>query len=205
MDNKTDYYEQISEIRSIMLKSSRFLSLSGLSGILIGVYAIAGAIVAAGILYLPNGEFRKFYVNDILPSLCYIGISVLILSISTGLILNHRSAIKNNTSIFSPASLKMMTNILFPIAIGGIFSLIMIYRGYWGIIAPTMLIFYGLALINGAKYTISEIKKLGYIDVTLGLICAIFPGYGLIFWTIGFGLLHIIYGTIMYNKYERKK
>jgi hypothetical protein len=204
MDTKTDYYEQISEIRSIMVKSSRFLSLSGLSGIIIGIYAITGAITAASIIYLPNGNFRKFYVNDILPPLFIIGMSVLILSIVTGLILNHREAKKKNTSIFSPASLKMMANIFFPLAIGGIFSLIMIYRGYWGIIAPNMLIFYGLALINGGRYTLSEIRKLGYIDVFLGLICAILPGYGLIFWTIGFGVLHIIYGSIMYNKYQRK-
>lgn len=205
MNKKTNYYEQISEIRSIMVNSSRFLSLSGLSGILIGVYAIAGAIIAASLIYLPNGEFRKFYVNDILPSLFIIGISVLTLSVATGLILNYRNAKKNNTSIFSTSSIKMMTNIFFPIATGGIFSLIMIYRGYWGIIAPCMLIFYGLALINGGKYTLSEITKIGYIDVSLGLLCALFPGYGLIFWTIGFGILHIIYGMIMYNKYERKK
>jgi len=203
MDKKIDYYEQISEIRSIMERSSRFLSLSGLSGVMIGIYALAGAIAAASIIYLPNGNFRKFYVNDILPSLFIIGISVLLLSIVTGIILNHRKAKKNNTSIFSPSSLKMMTNILFPVAIGGIFSLIMIYRGYWGIIAPNMLIFYGLALINGSKYTLSDIKKLGYLDVLLGLVCAILPRYGLLFWSIGFGALHIIYGIIMYNKYER--
>ena len=67
-----------------------------------------------------------------------------------------------------------------------------------------MLIFYGLALINSSKYTFFEIRYLGIAEIVLGLIASVFVSSGLILWAAGFGLLHIIYGIIMYYKYERK-
>ncbi|MBA3986010.1 MAG: hypothetical protein H0X63_05435, partial [Flavobacteriales bacterium] len=75
---------------------------------------------------------------------------------------------------------------------------------HYGLTASLMLIFYGLALINASKYTLGNIKYLGYAQITIGLICAAFPGYGFWFWVLGFGLFHIIYGALMYVQ-EKKK
>jgi hypothetical protein len=44
---------------------------------------------------------------------------------------------------------------------------------------------------------------LGICEIGLGLIASIYMGYGLLFWAVGFGVLHIIYGIVMYMKYER--
>jgi len=68
-------------------------------------------------------------------------------------------------------------------------------------VAPLTLIFYGLALVNASKYTLSEIRSFGIAEIVLGLIAMAFIGYGLLFWAIGFGLLHIIYGIIMHVRY----
>jgi hypothetical protein len=92
---------------------------------------------------------------------------------------------------------------MIPLVAGGLFILILVARGYYGIVAPAFLIFYGIALVNGSKYTIRDIRYLGLVEIVLGLICALIPGYGLIFWAVGFGVMHILYGTIMYYKYER--
>ncbi|MBT1700273.1 hypothetical protein KK083_25525, partial [Fulvivirgaceae bacterium PWU4] len=59
------------------------------------------------------------------------------------------------------------------------------------------------ALIQGGSNTYDEIRYLGYCEITLGLIAALFPGYGLLAWAMGFGVLHIVYGAIMYNKYDK--
>ena len=74
----------------------------------------------------------------------------------------------------------------------------------FGLVAPTTLVFYGLALLNASKYTLGDVKYLGYTQVILGLICAVFPNYGFWFWVIGFGFMHIVYGLIMYVKYDKK-
>ena len=67
-----------------------------------------------------------------------------------------------------------------------------------------MLIFYGIALYNASKHTLSYVKYLGFTEIILGLISAMYPGDGFWFWVIGFGFMHIIYGSLMYFKYDKK-
>ena len=98
----------------------------------------------------------------------------------------------------------LLINLFVPLVVGGIFVLILIWHGAAFIISATTLIFYGLALINASKYTVHDIRYLGISQVIIGLIAAIDVGNGIIYWALGFGLMHIIYGSIMYYKYERK-
>ena len=92
---------------------------------------------------------------------------------------------------------------MIPLTAGGIFIVILLMRGFYDIVAPASLLFYGLALINASKYTLSDVRYLGMCEVVLGLMAAFFAGYGLIFWAMGFGVLHVFYGVSMYIKYER--
>jgi len=75
----------------------------------------------------------------------------------------------------------------------------------YGMVTPSCLIFYGLALINGSKYTVSEVRYLGYLELVLGIVNLWATRYGLYFWAAGFGVLHILYGIVMWNKYERNE
>ncbi len=90
-----------------------------------------------------------------------------------------------------------------PLLVGGILILIFISRGYYGIVASTSLIFYGLSLVGASNFTFTDVKYLGICEIILGLIAACIPGYGLLFWSIGFGVLHIVYGGVMYLKYDK--
>ena len=76
------------------------------------------------------------------------------------------------------------------------FSTLIIY------VAPLTLLFYGLSCVHASKYTIGGVRYLGITIILIGLIATYFTGYGLLFWAIGFGLCHIIYGALMYFKYE---
>jgi hypothetical protein len=134
-----------------------------------------------------------------------IGIALVVLAISliAGVILTIKESKKNAQSIWDKNSMLLLTNLLIPLVTGGIFSLILLYHNLFVLVAPATLIFYGLALVNCSKYTITEIKYLGLLEIALGLISAIFVGKGLFFWAIGFGILHIIYGTVMHFKYNK--
>ena len=57
--------------------------------------------------------------------------------------------------------------------------------------------------VNASKYTLNDIRYLGLTEIFLGLVALVFLEYSLLFWAIGFGLVHIIYGIVMYYKYER--
>lgn len=205
---KEDYLKDIAEIKSIMNKSTRFMSLSGLSGILAGTYALVGGFIAQQLL---NGYARGEGMLYMLPisyvELVLIGLGMLIaiLAAFTGYMLTKRKAKKNNEQMWTPASKQMLVSFAIPMITGGIFIVLLLKYGYYGIIAPATLLFYGLALYNASKYTFSQVKYLGLLEIILGLIALYFIGRGLLFWMIGFGVLHIIYGVIMYFKMEQQK
>lgn len=204
MNDSDKLLSELKDIREIMERSSRFLSLSGLSGILIGIYALIGAALAYRIVYIQfPSNYRQEYINDVLIQLSVIGFSVLILSLFTIFLLTINKAKKEGKPIWGPGSKLLLLNLLIPLVTGGILVAVLAFRGYYGVISPSFLIFYGLALVNAAKYTRPEILGLGIVEILLGLVAAVFPGYGLYMWTLGFGILHIIYGFV-YLRNERK-
>lgn len=202
MESK-DYLKDISEIKDLMNRSSRFISLSGLSGILAGIYALIGAAItywlvmtySNGTLYLDGWIFRTVLL---------ILIIVAALSILTAIVLTTRKAKKNGERIWDASSRRLILNFLIPLVTGGLYILIILNQQKYGQAGALMLIFYGLALVNASKFSIGDIRYLGYIEIVLGLICAFLPGYGFWLWVIGFGFMHIIYGTMMHFKYDRK-
>ncbi|WP_439488377.1 hypothetical protein [Algoriphagus sp.] len=199
--------QELAEIKSMMERSTRFLSLSGLSGILAGTYALIAVGMAYGWIYYPNPPygFRTTYILDIstLTKLLVTACVVLVSSIATALLLSQQKSQRNSSKLWSPAGKRFVKALLIPLLVGGFFCIALFLRGYTIIIAPATLIFYGLALINASHFTLSDIKYLGYCELVLGVLSAFFPGYGLIFWALGFGVLHIIYGAMMYYKYDR--
>jgi len=201
-----DYLQDISEIKNMMHKSSRFISLSGLSGILAGIYALIGAFMAHNIIQdinaIKNPIKRLVETFNAMDTLFILAFLVLLLSIVTGIFLTVRKAKKNKTHIWDASSKRVVINFLIPIVTGGLFCLVLIDQEIFSLIASSTLIFYGLGCINASKYTLGDIRYLGIINVVLGLISTQFIGYGLYFWAFGFGVMHIVYGTLMHFKYD---
>ena len=129
---------------------------------------------------------------------------VAFLSVVTGIYLTTRKAKKNGEKIWDTSSRRLIFNFLIPLVAGGLYILIILAQGKYGQTGGLMLIFYGLALVNASKYSIGDIKYLGFTEIVLGLIAALYPGYGFYLWVIGFGVMHIIYGSIMHFKYDTK-
>jgi|RhiMethySRZTD1v2_1073278.scaffolds.fasta_scaffold41554_5 hypothetical protein len=207
MKDIPEYEKDLASIRTMMERSAKFLSLSGLSGVLAGIYALIGAGAAYYLVQYPASlfDYRTYSIREggTVLVLIFIAIVVLAASISTGLWFSNKKAKKSGLSLWSPTTRRLIVNISIPLVTGGIFILVMLYTGHFGLAAPASLIFYGLALIQGSANTYDEIRYLGFSEIILGLISAIYPGYGLIFWALGFGVLHIVYGAIMYNKYDK--
>ena len=207
MKDIQEYEKDIASIRTMMERSAKFISLSGLSGVLAGLYALAGAAVAYFSLHYPVSpvNYRTYSLQspEAMLKLILIATAVMVASIGTGLWLSNKKAQKHGLQLWTTASKNLVINMAIPLVSGGIFILIMLYTGHFGLAAPACLVFYGLALIQGSANTFDEIRYLGFSEIILGLISASVPGYGLIFWAIGFGVLHIIYGVIMYNKYDK--
>jgi len=166
-----------------------------------GIYALAGAYIAWSILDF-NPDEIVYTINN-LPQLIILAILILILAVGTAIILSSRNANKRGENIWNPTSRRLLTSMAVPLFAGGILILIFISKDLIGLITPLTLVFYGIALYNGSKFTYDIIKFLGMIQIGLGLISSYFIEYGLIFWAIGFGVGHIVYGIFMHFRYER--
>ena len=212
MAAKTDYAKDLTQIRSLMERSSRFISLSGLSGVSAGLCALAGAGVMYYALYLGQFSYFQGYPvrnemaldPDFVQFCMVVGFVVLLGALISAIYFTTRNARRNGHKIFDKAAVRLMVNTAIPLVVGGVFCLALLYHNAGALIAPATLVFYGLALINGSKYTLDDIRYLGFCELALGLLASFFVGYGLLFWAFGFGVLHIVYGLVMYNKYERK-
>lgn len=197
--------EDIKAIREMMEKSSKFLSLSGLSGVLAGITAILGAGFAYFYI-LPDPSLMDCVSKGKIFMLLADALITLFISIGFVFYFSYRKAQKNKQKLFSKVALRTLYNFAIPLLCGGVFCLVHLLRGNVEIAMSASLLFYGLALVNVSKYTFEEVHSLGIVEITLGLAAVIlsFPYAGILFWTIGFGVCHIIYGSMMYVKYDIK-
>jgi hypothetical protein len=204
MENKK-YLQDLEEIKDIMNRSSRFISLSGLSGISAGLCAMAGAYAAYHFVYTGQAYlgYRSANLNnETIWILFLIALLTLVGAVGSGIYFTSRKARKTKQKLWDIQTKRLLANLMIPLITGGLLCLILLWKGFIGFVAPFTLIFYGLALVNASKFTLKEIKSLGLLEVLLGLIATVYIGYGLLFWVVGFGIMHIIYGIIMKIKYK---
>ncbi|MEA1898467.1 MAG: hypothetical protein U9N53_12480 [Bacteroidota bacterium] len=209
MKNKQEYLNDLAEIRSIMKRSSRFLSLSGLSGIFAGVIALGGGILAWWYLketgFLTGEEIfisSDNFMTHVRNFLFIDGLLVLVLALISAVFFSWLQAKKKGLVLWDYTTQRVLISLGIPLLSGGIFLIVLMIHNQLYLIAPLTLLFYGLALLNAGNYTQSEVRYLGYMQVFLGVLAAIFLNYGLYFWIFGFGILHIVYGVFMYWKYD---
>lgn len=210
MDSKLNYFEDIKTIKKIMEESSRFLSLSGLSGLFAGFIALIGGVVAYFVILKSNSLLSDEYLislsakeaGTIKTQLIIDASFMLIFAIGTAIYFSYKKSQEQGLKIWTPISKRLLINLLIPLVTGGFFIIILYVENQFQLIVPCMLIFYGLALVNAGKFTYREVFYLGLIEIMTGLASSVFIEYVLYFWCFGFGLLHIAYGLIMYRKYE---
>ena len=209
--NKINPIDDLQEIRKMMESSSKFISLSGLSGVFAGLTALAGSAGAYLMMknfsqrashYFNTGKFDE-KLKDLNINLLLLAAAILIVAIGFGLLFTSLKAKRNGQKLITPVAFRLVRSLMTPLIFGGIFTLGLYYQKAYVLVAPAMLIFYGMSLMNASKYVEVELKYLALCQMALGAISVFLPYYGLIFWALGFGVLHIFYGTIMWWKYDR--
>lgn len=216
MEQKDRLEHTIQDIKQMMEKSSRFISLSGLSGIAAGCCALTGATAAYVVIqnagYSPvdytSGDVvinaRGLIANSVDLSLVIIAALTFIAAFISAFLFTYIRCKKNNIPVWGATSRRLTISTLIPMMAGGIFIIKLLENNNYEFAGPACLIFYGLAVLNGSRYTLEEVRYLGYAMLVLGLLNLFMPGMSIFFWALGFGLLHIIYGAIMWVKYEKK-
>lgn len=204
MKEERDYIQDIAEIRSMMERSSKFMSLSGLAGVMAGIYALAGAyIVYAWFNFNPDTIAYRTIDFPALQEIIITALAVLLLAVGTAVFLSNRKARKRGEKAWNATSRRLLASMAVPLAAGGILIMVLLSKGLLGLIMPLTLLFYGLALYHAGNFTFNDLKFLGLIQMGLGLLSAWFIHLALLLWATGFGVVHIIYGIYMHFRYER--
>lgn len=201
MENK-DALQTVKDIREMMEKSSKFLSFSGLSSVLVGVYALLGAWRA--FLLLQSSLVVEEPRSYLIAKLVVLAKMILGASLITVLVLSWLKSKKTHATFFSQVTYRTFFHFFLPLSVGGMFCIALIVSHNYVVIAPVMLLFYGVSLVNVSKFAHKSLLVLGCVEMILGIVSAFLPGQGLWFWTIGFGIIHIIYGVYFYFVVERK-
>ena len=207
----TDSLQEVKDIRRFMERSSRFISLSGLSGVAAGFFALVGAIVARFVIfknyyvdYNDRGYFTGTDFESLRLQLIVLAAGIFVAAFFSAFYFTWKKSNRHGDSLWNPVSKRLFWNTAIPLATGAVFILSMLQYGEWRFVAPACLVFYGLALVNASKYTLTDIRYLGYCQIITGLVNLQWIGYGLYFWAFGFGILHIVYGIVMWWKYEQE-
>ena len=191
-----EHLKDISEIRSMMERSSKVLSLSGLSGVSAGVVALGGVLFAQWV-------HTRVAKEDVLTYLVVDASVVLVLAIGLSMLFSIRMARRKGLPIWTITSRYLVTDLAIPLVAGGLFCIaLMVHRGFT-FMPGTMLIFYGLSLVNASKYALKELRYFGLIQLALGILAVFMTEEGLNLWAFGFGVMHIVYGVWIYLRYEK--
>ncbi|MEY4106882.1 MAG: hypothetical protein RL181_1224 [Bacteroidota bacterium] len=198
--------DDLAQIRSMMERSVKFLSLSPWAAVMAGVYALLGALFAKQYLYdLSRMPLEDEYSFAVLLPVAGIALAVLVLAAATAFGLSHRKARFAGQPFWTPAARRVLANFTVPMLMGGAFVVILYLKGHYPLLAAVMLLFYGVSLFCAGNFTFSDVRMLGVLEMLTGLMAAFLPEKGLLLWAFGFGVLHLVYGGILYWKYERNQ
>jgi len=196
MNERDQHLQSLAEIRQMMERSSKVLTLSGLSGVSAGLVALAGALAA---LWIQS----RFSSDQLVMAFAADAVCVLVLALVLAAAFSARMARKKNLPVWTATTNHLLLDLAVPLGAGGVFCLALMNARIYALIPGTMLMFYGLALVSGSKYALKEIRYFGMTQLALGCVALFASGQELTLWAIGFGAMHIAYGVWMYVRYEK--
>ncbi len=201
--SKNQYSDDLAHIRSMMERSSRFLSLSGWAGIIPGLLALAGLATAGWFIDLARltGDLDAGITikSPLVLQLSTIAIAVLVLSIFSSWYTCIREARLGKQATWSPAIRNMIIHLAIPLMAGAIIVGWIYDKGQWELLSPVLLSFYGLALVLVSQFTLRSVFWLGLFEIALSIPAGV-TGWDLPVLAVGFGFAHIVYGMMMFNK-----
>ncbi|MBO4561474.1 MAG: hypothetical protein J5705_05880 [Bacteroidaceae bacterium] len=206
--------ETLSDIRNMMERSQKVMFLNGASGIIVAVWAFLGATLISNLMYRsmwPMWGFKLFPLQEVDTRILIFAIIIFaftfLASYITVLYMSRRRAMRRGLDFELDTAAKQLLRTFFTVMIiGGLFCLTPIRNGHWELVPGFMLAFYGLALvvISPMAFKISITKYFGFIQIAAGLAALTLPQYGMMFWTLGFCVFHLIWGIWFHFVFDRK-
>lgn len=203
--------EHLRVIRQTMERSTKYSTLSGLSGVLIGLVAIVGVVVTNSIIrqapaftVRSQAELRSLnaFQHRQFAELAAIWTTVLVLAIAIDFVANKRRAARVGKTVMSPIGGHIILAALPAFFAGAVITYFFIMHNLafsvWGV----WMLCYGLAICAVGLFSVKPVSVLGAAFVLAGAVTLLLPPSAqLPMMALTFGGFHIGYGILMARRH----
>jgi hypothetical protein len=175
-------------IRETMERSQSFTAVSGLGGVLMGLIALGATFLAL------RAETTGAWVA--------VWMGAAALSLSTALAAMTLKARAVGGSLLVGAGKKFAWNLTPPLLVGGVLTLAMTQAGAAELLPGVWLLLYGTGVVTGGAFSVRVVPLMGLTFMLVGAAALFAPAaWGNLFMAGGFGLLHIVFGAVIWRKH----
>ena len=173
--------DNLSYIRGMMEQAGTFTAVSGWGQVIMGVTAIAAALVASR-QSLPWARVATWVAEAGVAA----GISVASMSLKA-----HAS----NMPLLSGPIRKLVLSFSPPIIVGGLLTAVLVHHGLYALRPGVWLLLYGAAVVSAGTYSVRSVPVMGAGFMLLGAVGLVAPEtWATPLMLAGFGGLHILFG-----------
>jgi hypothetical protein len=174
--------ENLQFIRQTMERSATFTSIPGLGGAIMGAVALVGSGLAAA---QPSGD------RWLLTWLAAAGLAAIV-----GLVTMARKAQRAGVALTGVNGRRFALGMAAPFVAGAAITYELWAVRNFTVMAPAWLLLYGAGVLTGGMFSVPVVRAIGVCFMTLGIAAIVTPPeWGNVWLAIGFGGLHIGFGT----------
>lgn len=187
--------ENLRFIRDTMERAGSFTAVPGwgMAGVglsAVAVAAVAGPVPAAGLYGKPEARWLALWLAAAVVALAIGGVTLV------------RKARAANDPLLSGPGRRFGLSFLPPIVVGGLLTIALYRAGEFALLPGTWLLLYGTAVATAGAFSVRVVPLLGLCFMMLGVVALFGPvAWGNALMALGFGGLHILFGTIIARRY----
>jgi hypothetical protein len=180
--------EDLRFIRRTMEGGAAFTAVPGWGGVGMGLTALAAAALAAA---QPSAE-----------GWLLVWIVEAVLAVAIGSVAIYRKARRAELPVLSGAGRKFVLSFLPPALAGAVLTVAIWQAGADSLLPGVWLLLYGAAVVTGGAFSVKIVPVTGICFMVLGVLALLAtPAAGDLFMAVGFGGLHIVFGTTVARRH----
>ena len=175
-------------IRETMERSTSFTAVSGVAGMIMGAVAMVAAVVAST-RRTPEAWLLTWLIAALVAGLAALWAMI-------------RKARASGVSLLSGPGSKFALFFTPPIVVGALLTAALVRVDLLSVLPGAWLLLYGTAVVSGGAFSVRIVPMMGVGFMLVGAL-ALFapPAWGDEFMAVGFGVLHIVFGLVIWRKH----
>ncbi len=174
-------------IRQTLERAGSFTAVPGKGGVLMGIVALAAAWMASG----QTGASGWLSVWTVAA------VVAMVIGIGSAAMKSRRFQVP----LFSGPGRKFIAGFTPAVVAGAVLTAVFYRAGISGFLPGIWLLLYGAAVLSGGSASVRVVPMMGACFMLAGTVALLLPGWNDVLLPVGFGGLHVVFGTVIAVKY----